>query len=97
MTKQWAKEFMDNLSRGADIIHNAVIFYYSPVSRMSAQRNVMSTDIAEVYVWLQKTIEYYGDLDYTFAAYVDGNLEDSNSGKYLPLSELFESETDEVK
>lgn len=78
MTREWRNEFMESLKNTTGIIlHNAVVFYYSPISRMTCQRNMLSTDKMEVDKWLQEVEITYKQDNITFISYIDGEYNDS--------------------
>lgn len=93
MTRTDAKEFLNNIQNCSKVfVHTAVIFYYDQFTRKTAQRNIMSTAFFEVDEWLLKVCKQYKLADFTYVAYLDGKINDSNNGFLGNILYLFKDE-----
>lgn len=91
MNRTEAKEFMKKIQTTSSIaLHSAVIFYYDQFTRMTAQRNILSTDINEVDDWFWKVVTEYKKMNFTFVGYIDGYIKESNHGHLGSTLALFQ-------
>lgn len=80
MTKTEYIDILNNSTRLAqnNSLHCAVIFLFSPVSKMIETRLIYSPERFECVDWLNKVANYYDDMDIDYKAYLDRNLERDN-------------------
>ena len=76
-------EYIDILNNSTRLarnnsLHCAVIFLFSPVSKMIETRLIYSPERFECADWLNKVANNYDDMGMDYKAYLDRNLERDN-------------------